>query len=71
MNTTQIIKSVMPVLKDNEWVARIRYADRSESFTGIGYGYNLAQCQTFIKNNYSCGLELTHNGHITRWHNKE
>ena len=39
------IKSIMPILRGSEWIARIRQTTGVEILHGIGDGYTLAQAQ--------------------------
>ena len=58
MNT---IKSVMPVLRSNEWQVRIRLASGAEAFKGEGARYTMHQAQMYsdsIRRDLARGLDI-------------
>ena len=58
MNT---IKSVMPVLRSNEWQVRIRLASGVEAFKGQGARYTMHQAQMYsdsIRRDLARGIDL-------------
>ena len=58
MNT---IKSVMPVLRANEWQVRIRLASGAEVFKGEGARYTMYQAQMYsdsIRRDLARGIDL-------------
>ena len=58
MNT---IKSVMPVLRSNEWQVRIRMASGAEAFKGLGARYTMHQAQMYsdsIRRDLARGIDL-------------
>lgn len=58
MNT---IKSVMPVLRANEWQVRIRLASGAEAFKGEGAHYTMHQAQMYsdsIRRDLARGIDL-------------
>ena len=55
------IKSVMPVLRSNEWQVRIRLASGAEAFKGEGARYTMHQAQMYsdsIRRDLARGLDI-------------
>jgi len=58
MNT---IKSVMPVLRSNEWQVRIRLASGAEVFKGEGARYTMHQAQMYsdaVRRDIARGIDI-------------